>query len=113
MLGFSEKPTWWQDQYGPAPYTSGNLVLWDDLALGLVADPAGEYIRPQYRRTGLQQVIPVDSEGRLLSPFFSVVGLYDSSQFQKSWVFGDEGPVEYSWRSSSVLIHLRSCACWP
>ena len=102
MLGFSEQPTWWEDQYGPAPYTSGNLVLWDDLALGKVADPAGEYIKPRYRRTGLQQVIPVDSEGQLLSPFFSVMGLYDSSQFQKSWVFGDEGPVEYSWRSSSA-----------
>jgi hypothetical protein len=101
MLGFSEQPSWWEEIYGPAPYTSGNLVLWDDLALGRVADPAGEYILPRYRRTGLQQVIPVDSEGQLLSPFYSVVGLYDSSQFQKSWVFGDEGPVEYSWRSSS------------
>ena len=101
MLGFSEQPTWWQDQYGPAPYTSGNLVLWDDLAEGRVADPAGEYIRPEYRRPGLQQIIPVGSEGQLLSPFDTVVGLYDTSQFQKSWVFGDQGPVEYSWRTSS------------
>jgi len=101
MLGFSEKPIWWEEQYGPAPYTSGNLVLWDDLAVGRVADPAGEYFKPRYARPGLQQVIPVNSEGQLLSPFYSVVGLYDSSQFQKSWVFGDEGPVEYSWRSSS------------
>ena len=102
MLGFSEEPDWWQDEYGPAPYTSGNLVLWDDLAQGRVADPAGAYILPKYRRPGLQQIIPVDSEGQLLSPFYSVVGLYDSSQFQKSWVFGDQGPVEYSWRASSA-----------
>jgi hypothetical protein len=27
--------------------------------------------------------------------------MYDSSQFQKSWVFGDQGPTEYSWRKSS------------
>jgi len=101
MLGFSQRPDWWESQYGPAPYTSGNMVLWDDLALGRVADPAGEYFLPKYRRTGLQQVVPVDSEGQLLSPFDTVVGMYDSSQFQKSWVFGDEGPVEYSWRSSS------------
>ena len=101
MLGFSQEPAWWTTVYGPAPYTSGNLVLWDDLAAGRVADPAGTYYLPKYARPGLQQVIPVDSEGRLLSPFTSVVGLYDSSQFQKSWVFGDEGPVEYSWRSSS------------
>jgi hypothetical protein len=101
MLGFSQRPDWWESQYGPAPYTSGNMVLWDDLALGRVADPAGEYFLPKYRRTGLQQVVPVDSEGQLLSPFDTVVGMYDSSQFQKSWIFGDDGPVEYSWRSSS------------
>ena len=102
MLGFSQQPSWWTSVYGPAPYTSGNLVLWEDLAAGKVADPAGIYYLPRYARPGLTQVIPVDSEGQLLSPFVSVVGLYDSSQFQKSWVFGDEGPVEYSWRTSSA-----------
>ena len=103
MLGFSQEPAWWTAVYGPAPYTSGNLVLWDDLAAGRVADPAGTYYLPKYARPGLQQVIPVDSEGQLLSPFLSVTGLYDSSQWQKSWTFGDEGPVEYSWRSSSAF----------
>ena len=103
MLGFSQEPTWWTGVYGPAPYTSGNLVLWDDLAAGKVADPAGTYYRPKYARPGLTQILPVDSEGTLLSPFFSVVGLYDSSQWQKSWAFGDEGPVEYSWRTSSAF----------
>jgi len=103
MLGFSQEPTWWTEVYGPAPYTSGNLVLWDDLAAGKVADPAGTYYLPKYARPGLSQVIPVDTEGRLLSPFFSVVGQYDSSQWQKSWVFGDEGPVEYTWRTSSAF----------
>jgi hypothetical protein len=49
-----------------------------------------------------ESVLPVDSEGNLLSPFISVVGNYDSSQYEKSWVFGDEGPVEYSWRASSA-----------
>jgi hypothetical protein len=101
MLGFSEEPSWWEDIYGAAPYTSGNLVLWDDLELGRVADPAGEYILPQYARPGLSQVIPTGDEGQLLSPFDTVVGLYDSSQFQKSWVFGDGGPVEATWFKSS------------
>ena len=103
MLGFSQEPAWWTEVYGPAPYTSGNLVLWDDLAAGRVADPAGTYYLPKYARPGLQQVIPVDSEGQLLSPFLSVTGLYDSNQWQKSWTFGDEGPVEYTWRSSSAF----------
>ena len=101
MLGFSEEPAWWEDIYGATPYTSGNLVLWDDLEHGRVADPAGEYILPQYARPGLSQVIPTGDEGQLLSPFDTVVGLYDSSQFQKSWTFGDGGPVEATWFKSS------------
>jgi len=101
MLGFTEQPAWWEDIYGTAPYTSGNLVLWDDLEQGRVADPAGEYILPQYARPGLSLVIPTGDEGQLLSPFDTVVGLYDSSQFQKSWTFGDGGPVEATWFKSS------------
>jgi hypothetical protein len=53
MLGLSEKPIWWEDRYGPAPYTRDNLVLWDDLELGLVADPIAPYIKPAYARPGL------------------------------------------------------------
>jgi len=101
MLGFSIKPSWWNEVYGDAPYTSDNLVLWDDLAAGKVADPLGAYYLPEYARPSLTQVIPTGTEGQLLSPFDSVVGSYDSGQFQKSWVFGDGGPVEYSWRKSS------------
>jgi hypothetical protein len=101
MLGFSIEPNWWADVYGAAPYTSDNLVLWDDLAAGKVADPAGAYYLPQYARPRLTEIIPVGSEGELLSPFSSVVGLYDTSQFQKSWSIGDGGPVEYSWTTSS------------
>jgi hypothetical protein len=101
MLGITVEPTWWTEVYGAAPYTQDNLVLWDDLAAGKVADPAGEYYLPQYARPRLTQVIPTGSEGELLSPFNSVVGFYDNSQYQKSWVFGDGGPVEYSWTMSS------------
>lgn len=101
MLGFSQMPTWWEDRYGPAPYTSGNLVLWDDLEAGLVADPVAPYVLPQYRRPGLTQVIPTGSEGQLLSPFTSVMGQYDPTAFRKSWVVGDGGPAEASWWNSS------------
>ena len=101
MLGFSIEPSWWTDVYGSAPYTADNYVLWDDLAAGKVADPAGEYYLPEYARPQLTQIVPTGTEGELLSPFNSVVGYYDASQFQKSWVFGDGGPVEYSWDKSS------------
>jgi hypothetical protein len=31
MIGFSIKPSWWESQYGPAPYTKENLLLWQDI----------------------------------------------------------------------------------
>ena len=101
MLGLSEKPTWWDTKYGVAPYTSGNLVLWEDLAAGRVADPVAPYIRPEYVRPTLLQCIPTDTQGRLLSPFGSIVGDYDQDSFKKSWVVGDMGPTETAWRRSS------------
>jgi hypothetical protein len=101
MLGFSEQPDWWTERYGPVPYTSDNLVLWDDLAAGLVADPAGYYINPKYVRPGLTSVIPVDSQGELLSPLDSVTGVYDPNAFVKSWNVDDGGPAQASWWSSS------------
>lgn len=101
MLGLMQKPDWWDNEYGPGPYTSGNLVLWDDLANGTVRDPAGTYINPRYIRQGLQTVLPVDSEGNLLNPLDSTIGNFDATSFVRSWVFGDDGPTENSWRTSS------------
>lgn len=101
MLGLYEMPSWWEDRYGPAPYTSDNLVLWDDLEIGLVADPIAPYIKPAFARPGLSKIIPNGSEGELLNPLQSIVGPYDPTAFQKSWVVGDGGPVEASWWASS------------
>ena len=101
MLGFSEEPDWWTDEYGPSPYTSGNLVLWNDLEQGIVRDPAGAYIIAKYRRPGLTSVIPTGTEGELLAPIDVMVGNYDQRSFRKSWTVGDDGPVESAWRKSS------------
>ena len=101
MLGFSEKPIWWENYYGPAPYTSGNLVLWGDLAAGIVRDPVAPYVRAEYARPGLLDVIPAGSEGQLLSPMQVMVGNFNSNNFRKSWTAGDDGPVENAWRTSS------------
>ena len=106
MLGLEVEPTWWQERYGPAPYTADNLVLWDDLQAGLVADPIAPYYKPKYARPGLTSVIPTGPEGELLSPQNSVVGGTPvnqniSSKYQKSWAIGDGGPVEASWWNSS------------
>jgi hypothetical protein len=107
MLGINIEPSWWQDSYGPAPYTSDNLVLWDDLEAGYVRDPVAPYYLPEYARPGLTQVIPTSNEGDLLSPLDSVVGYIPpgsnyNAQFQKSWTLGDGGPVEASWWNSSA-----------
>lgn len=110
MLGFSVEPTWWEEVYGPAPYTSDNMVLWDDLEAGYVRDPIAPYYLPEFARPGLTKVIPTSDEGALLSPLQSVTGTYDPTQFQKSWGLGDGGPVEASWWKSSsypfAVMHM-------
>jgi len=101
MVGLTEQPTWWQTTYGPAPYTSGNTVLWNDMAQGIVAYPTGNVIRKQYIRPELLQCIPTDSQGNLVPPIDSIVGSYDVDSFKKSWVAGDMAPTEDAWRRSS------------
>jgi len=101
MLGFSEKPSWWEEEYGPAPYTRGNLVLWDDLEAGTIKDPNNTRTDKRFARPRLTEIIPVDTKGNLLSPFEAIVNNYNSVDFKKSWVFGDQGPTETAWRRSS------------
>jgi len=101
MLGLSKKPSWWEDEYGPAPYTRGNLVLWEDLEAGKIKDPSNTRTVAKYARSGLTKVIPVDTSGNLISPFEALVNNYNSVDFKKSWVFGDQGPTETAWRRSS------------
>jgi hypothetical protein len=102
MLGFANEPTWWQERYGPAPYTSDNLLLWQDLEIGFVWNNTASYVVPEFARPGLTSVIPVDSNGDVVAPWTSIVGNYNPSTFQKDWKIGDMGPVELSYRRSST-----------
>ena len=102
MLGFSEEPIWWKRQYGPAPYTGDNLVLWDDIEAGIVDDPAGKYTLTNFARKGLSTVIPTGDEGDLEASFDVLVKNYDMLSTTKSWQVGDMGPVETAWRRSSA-----------
>jgi hypothetical protein len=102
MLGFSEKPDWWDGEYGSAPYTRNNLILWEDLRDGIIRQGSrqGQYRR--YQRDDLLKHIPVDDAGKLLSPLDSglanrFVAINNDGDFK----FGDISPVEYAWRSSS------------
>jgi len=99
MLGFSEMPDWWEAEYGPAPYTSGNQILWDDLEAGYIRGT--NTYDSRYARAGLSAIIPVDSEGQLKNPFEFLVSNYNQSDFKKSWIAGDIGPAENAWRRSS------------
>ena len=101
-LGFSEKPTWWDDEYGEAPYTRGNLLLWEDIRDGIIRQGprAGTYER--YARPTIIKHIPVDDDGNLLDPLTSgLAGNFTLVNNQGSFQLGDVAPVEYAWRSSS------------
>ena len=101
MIGFTNQPSWWETRYGPAPYTSDNLVLWGDLAQGINWNNGSPVVITQAIRPQLLDVLPVDSSGNLVSPFISLVGNYHNQTFSNDWVVGDAGPAEFSYRRSS------------
>lgn len=103
MLGFSIKPIWWESTYGPAPYTKDNLILWNDVEQGMIRVPGSTPVKnQQYARPGIINYIPVDENGKLISPYESgyaqqLVAFKSNTKFQ----FGDRAPVENAWRKSS------------
>lgn len=101
MLGFSSEPSWWNDRYGEAPYTGGNLLLWEDLEAGYIhAGPRAGY-NELYARPGLISIIPVDEYGQLKSPDKFITTGLERSTLDSSYEVGTVGPAEYSWRRSS------------
>ena len=102
MLGFVEKPSWWDAEYGSAPYTMGNSKMWEDLRDGRIAQGPRQGIDARYARPTLMDLIPVDNEGHLLDPV--TLGIVQSAPTMqnaiKPWKFGDGGPIETLWRAS-------------
>ena len=101
MLGFSEKPDYWNDRYGPAPYTGGNGLLWSDLSLGYIHAGSRAGFDSRYQRPNLAQYVPVDENGDLISPEKILVADFDSGKANVNFAVGDMGPVETAWRRSS------------
>lgn len=101
MLGFSEQPTWWEDTYGPAPYTSGNSILWDDLENGYIAGGDRMGYDSRFERPGLSAIIPVTDSGELRFPLGLLTNNYDLDTFNNGWTVGQWSPVETAWRNSS------------
>ena len=102
-LGIKIKPTWFETTYGKAPYTSNNLLLWEDLSKGIVREPNKKIVyRNKFKNPEIYNYIPVDKNGNLLSPLDTgyARGGIDSA-YSDDFKFGDESPVETAWRRSS------------
>lgn len=101
MLGFSDQPDWWEEFYGPAPFTGGNQVLWEDLELGLIRQGPRAGIDKKFARPGLSKFIPVDVNGNLIAPSGLLAKATQARDAATSWSVGEYGPTEWAWRSSS------------
>jgi hypothetical protein len=102
MLGFTLEPVWWTSVYGPAPYTSDNKILWQDLSEGLVKEPGKPVVQlTKYVRPFLLDHIPVDENGNIISPIDAGIANGSGIENNADYVFGDVSPVESAWRRSS------------
>ena len=102
MLGFSVRPDWWEQTYGPGPYTGGNTVLWEDLEKGIIRGGERAGVDARFARPGMVAAfIPVDEFGRIKSPNEFLMQNLSSNSTSAAWAIGDQGPVETAWRLSS------------
>jgi hypothetical protein len=101
MLGFSSRPDWWNERYGAAPYTGGNLLLWQDLAQGYIHAGLRQGYDQRYARPSLLSIIPVDEYGALRPPSQFAVSNFNSSDAGRAFSIGNQGPAETAWRRSS------------
>ncbi|MBL96204.1 MAG: hypothetical protein CMF52_00145, partial [Legionellales bacterium] len=104
MLGLGSKPSWWDNRYGVAPYTSGNTVLWEDLRDGkLYSDATGTTFSTleNRKRADLLDIIPVNEQGELRAPAEFLVQDARSTNVSGDWAFSDGSPGETAWTRSS------------
>jgi hypothetical protein len=110
ILGFGDKPSWWESKYGPMPYTSGNVQMWEDISDGRIIDGPRKGVWPTYAHPDLlptyvnnvmvtQGYLPVGEGGELLDPIQAHVvphapNVLDAS---KEWKFGDGADFETIW----------------
>ena len=74
MLGFFDKPSWWDTQYGTT-YGLTNKSMWKDLEDGIIRQGSSENVTDDryktnnpFARTGLSNYYPITSAGVLKSP---------------------------------------------
>jgi len=101
MLGFADKPDWWEEEYGTS-YGRDNAALWADLEAGIIRRGPRAGTDPRYARPHLSHFIPVDRDGVLLDPVAAQIVPQPPTQQQASapWEPGDHGPAENLWINS-------------
>ena len=104
MLGFGEKPKWWESHYGKEPYTSVNIPMWKDIEKGYIADGISKGYHKIFERPNLvEKYLPVNENGELLNPY--QIGITNEQPLpydaKKSWAVGDLGRYEYAWTFTS------------
>jgi hypothetical protein len=88
MLGYTDKPTWWDVRYGQSPYTIDNDFLWTDIENGYDYNGGNPRTIESRKRPGVKSILPVDSMGNLVDPLNSVIGNFDSLTFNHDWKTG-------------------------
>lgn len=113
MLGFTSEPSWWTSEYG-TNYGKGNTTLWNDLETGTIRQGPRAGVDARYARPGLSSVIPVDTNGNLLDPISANIIIQPPAPnfASRNWMFGDEGPVEHLWRTSSSYYYSKAIAAF-
>lgn len=104
MLGFADKPEWWNEKYGEFPYTSANIPMWKDIENGFIAQGELYGYHNEFKRPGLvEKYLPVNSHGELLDPYQIGIAKEKPLSFEakKEWSAGDMGKVEYIWTFTS------------
>jgi len=111
ILGFSQKPAWW-DQYYTWSSSSARSQLISDIEQGIIRGGTREnytnrsYLNADnvYKKPGFSSYVPVDTNGKLLSPLDAGIISSNPSEVdaQKNWKFGDGAPVEHAFVTSIV-----------
>ena len=101
MLGFTEKPLWWNTVYG-INYNSLNTLLWDDLEKGIIRQGPRENLTQDlykldinpYIRSNLFLYLPVDASGNLITPDKLPSGIVtEQTEYQSEFIDPNSLPV--------------------
>ena len=110
MLGFDDKPTWWEQHYGVYPYTSMNKIMWKDIENGIIRDGLNKGEYNELKRPGLcDKFMPVNEIGKLKNPMD--IGIIEKIPFiqnaRKQWGIGDMGETEFIYHQTSEYRYIK------